>query len=304
MTNCGACLESCCTSLEVPGGTYHRTYDLTSVGLPNPPADGGPTGEADPSTVSARRIDKYAVTVGRFRQFVSAWNGGAGYTPPPGSGKHAHLNGGRGLANSGSAGTFEPGWVSSDSSNIAPTDTNLACVPTVATWTNSPGAQENLPINCVTWQEAYGFCIWDGGFLPSEAEWEFAAAGGSEQREYPWGAAAPGAGNQYAIYGCDYPAGAGTCTGVANIAEVGAAGRGVGRWGHLDMAGEIYNWSLDWYAPYVDPCTDCAYLTTASNRVIRGGYFVYDATYLIPANRGNYPQGRADGIGLRCGRTP
>ncbi len=304
MSHCGACRDSCCTSLSVPGETYARTYDLTDAGLPDPPPDGGPTAEADPATVTGLRIDKYPVTVGRFRQFVSAWNGGAGYLPLPGSGKHTHLNGGDGLANSGDPGTYEPGWVATDDAEVAPTNQNLDCLAGAATWTDTVGTGENLPINCVTWQEAYAFCIWDGGFLPSEAEWELAAAGGSEQREYPWGTAAPGNENQYAIFGCDYPFGCGVCTGTANVADVGTASRGAARWGHLDMAGEVYQWSLDWYAAYIDPCVDCAYLTTASNRVIRGGYFVYDDTYLLPANRGNYPQGRVDGVGIRCARTP
>jgi formylglycine-generating enzyme required for sulfatase activity len=48
--------------------------------------------------------------------------------------------------------------------------------------------------------EAYAFCIFDGGFLPTETEWEYAAAGGSEQRDYPWGWTLPGASEQYAIY--------------------------------------------------------------------------------------------------------
>src|SRR3984957_15832218 len=131
MTNCGACSESCCTSLEVTGGTFQRTY-TNSVG--------GPTNEADPATVSGFRLDKYLVTVGRFRQFVVAWNGGTGWTPAGGSGKHAHLNGGKGLANSAGTGTYETGWLTANASNMAPTDDNLACDPGfLQTWTASAG---------------------------------------------------------------------------------------------------------------------------------------------------------------------
>ena len=188
---CGT--ESCCTSLEVPGGTYYRTYNNLGAGATN---------EADLATVSGFRLDKYLVTVGRFRQFVEAWNNGAGWLPAAGSGKHTHLNGGLGLANSGAAGTYETGWVATDDSEIAPTDANLHVRSSDDTWTSSAGTQENLPINCVNWWESYAFCIWDGGFLPSEAEWEYAAAGGSQQREYPWGSTDPGTANQYAIYDC------------------------------------------------------------------------------------------------------
>jgi hypothetical protein len=49
-----------------------------------------------------------------------------------------------------------------------------------------PGPNEKRAINYVTWYDAYAFCIWDGGFLPSEAEWNYAAAGGAEQRVFPW----------------------------------------------------------------------------------------------------------------------
>jgi formylglycine-generating enzyme required for sulfatase activity len=293
MTNCGASGESCCTSPEVAGGTYYRTY--TNSG------DGG-TGEADPATVSGFRLDKYMVTVGRFRQFVSA-----GHTPTAASGKHTHLNGGNGLNATG--GGYEPGWVASDDGSIALTNTNLAC-DGAATWTSSAGSNENKPISCVNWYEAYAFCIWDGGFLPSEAEWEYAAAGGSQQREYPWGSTAPGAGNQYAIYGnnagtCYYPNG-GTCTGLANIAPVGTATMGANVWGQLDMAGNVYEWNLDWSASaYVDPCTDCAYLTASSNRVARGGYYYQPVSDLFPSFRDNAPPPyRAGGFGFRCARTP
>lgn len=322
LTNCGASgTESCCTSLAVAGGTYYRTYDVNAP----LPTDGGPTGEADPASVSSFRLDKYDVTVGRFRQFVAAWNGGSGYTPPSGSGIHTHLNGGRGLANSGSAGTYETGWSTAWNSDIAPTNANLGSCSD-STWTNSASTQENLPIDCVNWYEAYAFCIWDGGFLPSEAEWEYTAAGGSEQLEYPWGSTAPGTacpgtGCEYAIYGCYYPSGPAKVAGSTNIAfiaPVGTATLGAGLWGQLDMAGNVWQWNLDWYATYVDPCTDCAYLTTAYGRVFRGGSYCVNADDLLPPDRGyGTPSGRDQGIppdaigdswafgfGFRCARTP
>ena len=303
MTNCGASSESCCASLEVTGGTFNRTY--TNSGS-------GPTGQADPATVTGLRLDKYDVTVGRFRQFVGAWNGGSGFTPAAGSGKHTHLNGGQGLANSGSAGTYEPGWVVTDNGDIAPTASNLSdavCDATsahaYATWSPSAGNDERLPINCVNWFEAYAFCIWDGGFLPSEAEWEYAAAGGNQQREYPWGSTDPGTANQYAIYNCYYPNGSGTCAGVVNIAPVGTPTMGAGVWGQLDLAGNVWQWNLDWDANYTNPCTDCASLTAASYREVKGGLFSGTTTGFLPPNRyDDGPTTRLNNVGFRCARSP
>jgi formylglycine-generating enzyme required for sulfatase activity len=297
LTNCEANSESCCTSLEVPGGTFYRTYTYY---------DDSPIDEADPATVSGFRLDKYLVTVGRFRQFVAAWN--AGWLPAAGSGKHTFLNGGNGLNAPG--GGYEPGWVPTDNGNIAPTNANLACY-NFPTWTNTAGTEENLPINCVNWYEAFAFCIWDGGFLPSEAEWGYAAAGGSEQREYPWGSTDPGRGFQYAIYDCYYPYPSGSnCGGavsVASIAPVGTAIAGAGLWGQLDMAGEVGEWNLDGYALYANPCTDCADFTDALYRVYRGGNFDY-LTAPVDLRGSSRSQGDPSGsvsfIGFRCARTP
>jgi formylglycine-generating enzyme required for sulfatase activity len=286
--------------------------------------------------VSALKIDKYLVTVGRFRQFVNAWNDYTGYYPPAGSGIHTHLNGGKGLVAlglgaSGDAGItdggvgdatmdgsidgapvpgviYESGWIATDDSNVAPTDMNLACDPNLATWTPTAGSNENLPITCVTWQEAYAFCIWDGGFLPSEAEWEYAAAGGSAQLEYPWGSAPAGVGNEYAVYGdgagqCYYPTGAlAACAGAASIAPVGTATLGVGLFGQLDMAGELQEWTLDQFAPFVDPSTDAVYLGNAPTRSLRGSNF---GAALAINPRGNAaPNHRFAWVGVRCARMP
>jgi formylglycine-generating enzyme required for sulfatase activity len=207
------------------------------------------------------------------------------------------------------SGQPETGWLASDDANLDPSDTNLGgCVSSgeaYSTWTPSPGDDESLPINCLNWYEAYAFCIWDQGFLPSEAEWEYASAGGSLELEYPWGAAAPGTASQYAIYGCNYPDGSGTCTGVANFAPVGTAVMGVGVWGQLDLSGSVLEWNLDAYANYVDPCSDCAYLTPGSDRVTRGGGAGYDlASLRPPARNSSDPAARDSDVGLRCARAP
>jgi formylglycine-generating enzyme required for sulfatase activity len=291
MTDCGPGHESCCISLDVTGGTFNRTYRNSGS---------GPTGQADPATVSTFGLDKYLVTVGRYRQFAAAWSGG--WTPAAGSGKHAYLSGG-GLT--ATAGGVETGWDTTWTTNVRPTTSSLTggsyCDSTHATWTAAAtGGRENLPINCVNWYESYAFCIWDGGFLPSEAEWEYAAAGGSEQRQYPWGTAAPGTMNQYAIYGAYYT---GNSTG---LAAVGTAAMGAGRWGQLDLAGEIWEWNLDWKNTYVNPCTDCVSLTKASYRIVRGDNFGGSVNNLVPTVRGGdiAPEGRDSNFGFRCARAP
>ena len=313
-TTCGANKESCCTSTEVPGGAFYRVYDSSDAGVSvSLAADGGPTGEAYPATVSGFRLDRYLVTVGRFRQFVSAWNNG--WTPAQGAGKHAYLNGGQGLVNGGCAASFEPGWIASDGERIAPTTENLRCT-TGATWTSSASDNENLPINCVNWYEAYAFCIWDGGFLPSEWEAEYAAAGGSQQREYPWGSTDPGTANQYAIYGdgrtttCYYPGpGLQMCSGTMNIAPVGTAALGAGRWGQLDLAGEVSGWVVDWATSPWQPCLDCASLIPDMGnpyRVVWGGvYFSSEADLVVTWMRlSGAPTLRIDTNGIRCARAP
>jgi hypothetical protein len=118
MTNCGpggSGSESCCTSLEVCGGTFDRWYSNEG---------GDPVGAGGPATVSDFRLNKYLVTVGRFRRFVAAWRGG--YYPAAGSGKHAYLNGGQGLENNWFDGEYETGWDATNWNNTTDIDPTSA----------------------------------------------------------------------------------------------------------------------------------------------------------------------------------
>lgn len=262
--------ENCCTSLSVPGGTYNRSNDPSY-----------------PATVSDFYLDRFEVTVGRFRVFLNAGMGTQLSPPVSGSGAHPLITG--------------SGWDSAWNTNLA-TDADalsaaVNCTSTTEMWTESPSANEDKPMNCITWFEAFAFCAWDGGRLPTEAEWNYAAAGGSEQRVYPWGSTAPD--NNHAVYSSPSP---------LNVGSVSPAGDG--KWGQADLAGNVDEWNLDSYAnwpiSYPPYCNNCAAMASNLFRVIlRGGGFNNDATAQTTSGRYyNAPQGgRFDGVGARCARA-
>jgi formylglycine-generating enzyme required for sulfatase activity len=151
-------------------------------------------------------------------------------------------------------------------------------------------------MNCITWYESYAFCIWDSGFLPSEAEWNYAAAHGKDQRAYPWSspASSQAIDTSYAVYNS------------APLATVGSkSSKGDGYWGQADLAGSVWEWDLDWYSSYVPSCNNCAQLTPASYRMILGGGYYSDAANLLSSLRySDVPTRRDPTIGARCARTP
>jgi formylglycine-generating enzyme required for sulfatase activity len=285
---------SCCASQEVPSGTYDRSYDGLSSGY---------TSTSYPATVSGFRLDAYEVTVGRFRQFVNAWPSWSS-TLTNGAGLHTHLNGGKGLNATG--GGYEPGWSTSWNTNVLTSSSGWPQTGAPYTWTTTQGtaATESLPINGVDWYEAYAFCIWDGGFLPSESEWNYAATGGSDQRVYPWSPAYPPGSAAISCTDANY---SGCPAGATNA--VGSEAAGNGKWGQSDLAGNVWEWTLDTWdgsSAYVVPCTDCTDLAFASYRAFRGGGFGDAATALLASyRRYNYtPSFRDLVIGFRCARTP
>lgn len=292
-STCGPTATSpCCGNELVPGGTFYRSYDVGT--------DGAYSSMANPATVSDFRLDVYEVTVGRFRQFVEAGMGVQASPPPTGAGART-LNGSPGQ------GGWDPAWNTSLAPDSAALVAAVRCGFPGRTWTDAPAASDVLPINCVTWFEAFAFCAWDGGFLPTEAEWNYAAAGGSEQRAYAWSSPP----STLAI-DCSYAnhrEAAAPCVnppdGTPN--RVGSASpKGDGRWGHADLGGNTWEWTLDGYTTgsYPDPCVDCANLNITTARAFRGCDYACDAMSLRPAYRnGSFPGFRGS-VGIRCARQP
>lgn len=274
---CGESPTDCCASLAVPGGTFNRDNDPTA-----------------PATISAFHLDQFEVTVGRFRNFVNAYPASK---PKPGDGAHP------GIPDSGWRSEWDT-QLPADYAELHAQLTSSSLSPPV-TWSDIPGGDERRPINHVNWYLAFAFCAWDGGRLPTTAEWGFAACGGDEQREYPWGA---GFDSSRAVVECLAPD-ASVCP-IQDIGFVGSKPNGAGKWGHLDLGGNMVEWNRDvsfGLIPYLKPCTDCAALANpveaGATALWRGGSFGGPATATLnSACFANNPGLALSGTGFRCAR--
>lgn len=265
---CGT--ESCCKSKLVPGGTFKRGFDEVDYSDPNFPA-----------TVSPFLLDKFEVNVGRFRRFVTAFDEVA---PSLGDGKSPHIVG-------------DKGWTANLElpEDRAALIAELNCGP-AATWSDDDTENNSLPINCVRFAVAYAFCIWDGGRLPTEAEWNFAASGGEQQRAYPW---PPPEGEDPIT-----PAYASWDGADPGPLPVGSKPLGDARWGQADMASNVREWVLDYYREeYPMPCVDCVHSTAEIDRVLRGGAWSLPQDALLSAGRSSLEPGEIrPTTGFRCAR--
>jgi formylglycine-generating enzyme required for sulfatase activity len=259
-----------------------------------------------PATVSDFRLDTYEVTVGRFRAFVNAGKGTTATAPAANAGAHPKIVG------SG----WDTTWNSSLATNTAAlvSDVIVCRDSGLHTYYGSPTIDTEVrPINCITWFEALAFCIWDGGFLPTEAEWNYAASGGEQQRAYPW-SDPPGTLTLDSAHASYSPDNGTNCVGdgmpgcdVTDFVAVGTKPAGDGRWGQSDLAGNVIEWTLDWFADtYPLPCTDCANLVQPSqaSRVLRGGAFDQGARGAAGSRSYDGPMDHNYHIGVRCARTP
>jgi sulfatase modifying factor 1 len=143
------------------------------------------------------------------------------------------------------------------------------------------------PVGGVSWEDAAAYASWLGKRLPTEAEWEYAARGGSAREKYPWGAA-PDTG--YANF---------KSFGILPVKSLKPNGYGL-----YDMIGNVWEWCADWYdSAYYDASSGKSPRgpVTGTHKVLRGGAWYCDAKEVRVTNRFfALPDAKSYNVGFRC----
>ena len=151
--------------------------------------------------------------------------------------------------------------------------------------------QDHQPVVGITWQEAADYCTTMGKRLPTETEWEKAARG-TDGRFYPWGNEPDE--TQANIRGKK--------DGYRYSAPVGQAKFGASPYGVRDMAGNVWEWTANWYQPYPGNIHPNDFYGKQF-RVIKGGSWFSNLDLArIPVRGKSLPDRRNNFLGFRCAK--
>ena len=168
---------------------------------------------------------------------------------------------------------------------------------------NYPIGKDYHPVTYVSWYAAFAYAQSVDKRLPTEAEWEKAARGGLNNKEYPWGNFRNPSKANYGNY-------------VNGTTPVGSYSPN--EYGLYDVSGNVWEWCLDEYklnfytdSPYRSPISGGSEVDITNNfmdvktrRVLRGGARSSKSDYIRVTHRGSgNPAGTSDNVGFRCVQT-